>query len=223
MDPTTTEIASCGSGEAFGPDWYDRLMRSPRGRAFHLSWMAHAEEADEGVFDQLLLRVDAPDLNKLVRLHAEDEQRHARLLRECAARAGVTPEPVPAELGYIERLRRLSGGSDLGQLFAGGDASIMGIFAMLQVVEERGVQQFPLVEQALRRVDPESADVLAAIIRDEQRHVKYAQAISRRYAPDEGALAQLLGMCREVEAVAFAENRAAYRAFVLARGLLGTF
>jgi rubrerythrin len=206
--------------ELFTPAGYARLFATPRGRAFHLRWMAHAEEADEGVFDQLLLRVDVPELHKMVAIHVDDEKRHASLLRACASRIGVAAEPIPDDLRYIERLRRMSGGGDLAAIFANGTTSIMHIFAMLQVVEERGVRQFPLVEDALRRVDTESADVVAAITRDERRHVQYARAISRRYAPDETSLEQVLTLCRQVEALAFADNEGAYLRFATERGFL---
>ena len=215
--PSTTAVPSA---EFFTPAGYARLLGSPRGRAFHLSWMAHAEEADEGVFDRLLASVDIPELNRMVAIHAGDEQRHAALLRQCAARAGVVPEPVPPELHYIEQLRRLSGGGDLEAVFANGHWSIMQIFAMLQVVEERGVRQFPMVAAALRPVDPESADVVAGIIRDEERHVGYARAISRRYAPDPASLEQVLALCRDVEARAFVENERAYLRFAEEHHLL---
>src|SRR5947208_194428 len=121
--------------------------------------------------------------------------------------------------GYA-RLLASPGGSDLEAIFANGRWSIMQIFAMLQVVEERGVRQFPMVAAALGRVDPESAEVVAAIIRDEQRHVGYARAISRRYAPDPASLEQVLGLCREVEARAFAENERAYLRFAVEHELL---
>ena len=220
MPSTTAALPAAPPAEFFTPAGYARLIGSPRGRAFHLSWMAHAEEADEGVFDRLLASVDVPELNRMVAIHARDEQRHAALLRQCAARAGVVPEPVPPELHYIEQLRRLSGGGDLEAVFANGHWSIMQIFAMLQVVEERGVRQFPMVAAALRPVDPESADVITAIIRDEERHVGYARAISRRYAPDPASLEQVLALCRDVEARAFVENERAYLRFAEEHDLL---
>lgn len=218
MQPTAAYQAI--PGELFTPIGYARLLASPRGRAFHLSWMAQAEEADEGVFDELLSRVDAPDLHKMIRTHADDEKRHARLLRRCVARVGVSPEPVPDDLHYIQRIRHMLGATDLEAVFAGGATSIMHIFAMLQVVEERGVSQFPLVECALRRVDPESAGVVAEIIHDEQRHVKYARAISRRYAADQATLEQVLEVSREVEGRAFVENEQAYLRFAVEHDLL---
>jgi len=220
MPSTAANLPAEASFELFTPAGYARLLASPRGRAFHLSWMAHAEEADEGVFDRLLASVDVPELNRMVAIHANDEKRHAALLRRCAARVGVAPEPVPEDLHHIEQIRRMSGGRDLEAIFANGRGSIMQIFAMLQVVEERGVRQFPMVAAALRPVDSESADVVTAIIRDEQRHVGYARAISRRYAPDEASLGQVVALCREVEARAFAENERAYLRFAEEHDLL---
>ena len=218
----TVPVEPTAPADLFTPAGFARLLASPRARAFQLRLMAHAEETDEGVFDELIRRVDVPELNKLVAIHADDERRHAELLHGCAERTGIAPEPIPLELHFIERLRRLSGGGDMQTIFANGDTSIMHVFAMLMVVEERGVRQFPLVEQALRAVDPESADTLAAIIRDEQRHVGYARAISRRYAPDEATLEQVLTLCREVEAIAFTENQEAFRHFVSERGFWPT-
>jgi hypothetical protein len=92
MPSTATDRRATAPLELFTPAGYARLLGSPRGRAFHLSWMAHAEEADEGVFDRLLARVDVPELNRMVAIHANDEKRHADLLRQCVARVGVAPE-----------------------------------------------------------------------------------------------------------------------------------
>src|SRR5689334_1772940 len=79
-----------------------RLVRSPKGHAFLLNSLLAAEEADEqGVFDSLLERVQDPGLHKLVRVHRDDETRHARLLRERMARAGVPFEPFPEELRIV--------------------------------------------------------------------------------------------------------------------------
>jgi len=193
MEPTTADLPAPAA--LFTPSGYARLFATTRGRVFHLSWMAHAEETDEGVFDRVLSSVEIPDVHKMIQRHADDEKRHADLLRGCVTRLGFSPQPIPPELHYIQRLRRISGG-DLGAVFASGPFGIMQIFAMLQVVEERGVRQFPLVADALRPFDPESAAVIAAITRDEERHVKYARAVSQRYAPDPHTLDQVLAVCR---------------------------
>lgn len=191
--------------EAMARLYLRRLMRSPRGRAFILHFMAHAEEADEkGVFDALLARVDDPELNKLVRVHRDDEVRHAAMLRECLARNGVEPEPVPPELRVVDRIAHHSGG--LREAFLEGRAGIMEAYLLLQVIEERGVRQFPMIARAMKRFDPESAAVIERITRDEERHVKYAKAISRRYAPNDEVRARILSELRAAERIAFEEN-----------------
>ncbi|MGH7856400.1 MAG: hypothetical protein ACREQY_03650, partial [Candidatus Binatia bacterium] len=73
---------------------------------------------------------------------------------------------------------------------------------------------------ALRCVDPESAAVVAAIVRDERRHVKFARAISARYAPDRETLERMLQAAREVEARAFDEHSRDFLRFMVERDLL---
>src|SRR4051812_37655686 len=200
-----------------------RLVASARGRAFVLSFMADAEESDEGAFDDLLAAADAPEVQKMVRLHQEDEARHGRLLRECLARVGADAGPLPIELRYIDRLDRLSGGNFRhGFLAGGGDVGIMRVYAMLQIVEERGVIQFANIARALRPVDPTSAQVIDGIIADEERHVKYARAIVRRYAPDEALLTQTMTELRALEDRAFAEHGADFLRYAAAHDLVGT-
>jgi len=202
--------------------FFARLVASPRGRAFHLSWMVDSEERDEGLFDNALLRVDDRAMHKLVQIHSDDERRHARLLRECVARVGIPPEPVPLELSYIHCIDRAAGGGLIAAARARthGTDGIMEFYAMLQVIEERGVMAMSNVEHALRRVDPESAAVVAEIIRDEKRHVKYAQAVSRRYAPDQAALEDTLRYSRAVEARAFRDFGRLYTRFAVEHDLL---
>jgi demethoxyubiquinone hydroxylase (CLK1/Coq7/Cat5 family) len=206
------------------PAWFDslylkRLVGSSRGRAFLLSSLAEAEEADEGgVFDNLLARVDDPALGKLVRRHRDDEARHAKMYRACVARTGVTPLPVPSELRIVERIDRLLGGFSAG--FAAGKYGVMEAYLLLQVIEERGVQQFARVAQALDGVDPESATVVRTIVVDEERHVLYARAISRRYAPDAATLERELRRFRAAEEQAFIESGRAFLQFVDAHDLL---
>ncbi|WP_394839322.1 ferritin-like domain-containing protein [Pendulispora rubella] len=198
-----------------------RLLGSPRGRAFMLHFMVQAEEGDElGVFDTLLSRVDDPELNKLVRVHRDDETRHAAMLRECLQRNGVDPEPVPPELHVVARIGHHAGGT--GESFVDGRATVMQMYLLLQVIEERGVRQFPKIANAMRPFDPESAAVIDRITRDEERHVKYAKAISRRYAPDDATLERELARFRAAERRAFEENGRALLAFSLSRGLDAT-
>jgi rubrerythrin len=196
----------------FGALYLKRLLRAPRGRAFILSFMAYAEEADEkGVFDALLERVDDPELRKLVRIHRDDEVRHAEMLRGCLARLGAAPEPIPPELHIVDRIDRHTGRR--AEAFVDGKTSVMEAYLVLQVIEERGVRQFPRIASAMRPFDAESAKVIDRITEDEERHVRYAKAISRRYAPSEEALESTLVRFREGEALAFAEHSRALLAY----------
>jgi rubrerythrin len=202
---------------SLGSLYLARLMRTVRGRAFMLNFMVQAEEADEaGVFDALLARVDDPELGKMVRLHRDDETRHAAMLRECLARIAVQPEPVPAELRVVERIDRHLGIADK---FLDGKTGIMEAYALLQVIEERGVRQFPGIAKAMRPYDPESASVIDRITRDEERHVRYAKAISRRYAPDDETLERALRRIRRAEGRAFIEHNRAFLAFATKHNL----
>jgi rubrerythrin len=197
-----------------------RLMQSARGRAFMLNFMAQSEEADEkGVFDTLLARVDDPELAKLVRIHRDDETRHAAMLRERLAHLAVEPEPVPTDLRVVDRIDRHVGVADS---FIGGKSGIMEGYLLLQVIEERGVRQFPGIANAMRPFDPATAGVIDRITRDEERHVRYAKAISRRYAPDEETRERTLQQYRRAEARAFVEHARAFLAFAIEHGLDGT-
>jgi rubrerythrin len=192
--------------------YLSRLVATPRGRAFMLSFMADAEESDErGIFDALLARVDDPKLHDLVKKHVADEERHARILRDCALRQGVPLEPVPSSLRMAVKLGDMLGIQN--------DASIMETYAFLQVIEERAVREFPAIVEALSHVDPDSARVVAEVTRDEARHVKYAQAISKRYAPDAETLARTLHRIRAAEQRAFFDHRRESMRVVLGRGL----
>jgi len=196
-----------------------RLLASPRGRAFMLGFMADAEESDEaGVFDNLLSRIDDPELGKLVRRHRDDETRHAELFHACVRRTGSAPPPLPPELRYIDRLDRHLDGFTAS--FVAGRAGVMEAYLMLQVIEERGVERFAQIGRALAPFDPESASVIEGVVRDEQRHVRYARAISKRYAPDEETLARTLARCRAAESRAFDEHGWALLRHFLAEDLL---
>jgi uncharacterized ferritin-like protein (DUF455 family) len=198
--------------------YFRRLVSTRRGRSFVLHFLADAEDSDErGVFDSLLARVDDPELHKMVRIHRDDELRHAKMLRSAAERVGGEHFTVPDDLRIVPRITRYLGARAEG--FADTPTDIMQTYALLLVIEERGVREFPRIVRALARVDAASAAVLAAIVKDEERHVKYARAISKRYAPDAETLDRTLAHFREVEARAFADNGRATLRFVVERGL----
>jgi hypothetical protein len=197
----------------------DRMFSAPRGRAFVLRQLGAAEDTDEGrIFTELERRVDDPELAKLIRIHREDETRHARLYFEAADRLGVPAEPVPERLQLLPRLDRALGG--FFERIGNDGSSVMEAYLLLQVIEERAASQFAELEVTARRHDAALADTIAGIARDEQRHLKYCRAIAKRYAPDQAAIDRTLAHMREVEARVFVEHSRDVLDFVLDHGLL---
>src|SRR5262249_16351037 len=156
---------------------------------------------DEGAFDHMLSKSDDPAVRKMIARHGEDESRHARELEECIVRQGVDPGPLPRELGYIERLHEATGNvfREVGGILEqrGG---IMKLATMLQVVEERGTEQYAEIAKAMRPYDPKTADIIERIVEDEARHIKYARAIALRFAPSHEAYEQAIDEMRALEA-----------------------
>lgn len=205
--------------DRIGDRYLERQAATERGRVFLLSFLVRAEEGDElGVFDELLARVDDDALRSMVQKHKADEERHASLLRACLARYGAEPMTLPPSLDVVSRIDRHAG--RVGESFVTGALGVMEAYVVLQVIEERGVRQFPRIADALRPHDRESAAVLDVITRDEARHVRYARAISRRYAPSVAVLDATLARVRAAEERAFAEQRTAMLRFGLDHGLV---
>lgn len=195
------------------------LVATPTGRAHILGQVADAEGSDEAaIFDRALSRVEDPELRKLIGKHKADEERHERLFRARVAATGVALPPVPEELKLIHRLDAATG-HFLERPIEDG-RGVMEAYALLQVIEERAIRQFTLMERAFRPVDAESADTFAAMARDEERHLKYCEAIGRRYATDETSRQSTLRRFRRVEERAFRANGAANLRYVLERGYL---
>lgn len=203
----------------FDTRFLDRLWASPAGRAFMVGFMADAEDSDErGVFDALLERVDEPELHKMIRIHRDDEIKHAEMLRSCLAQMSVIPPAVPDHLRIVPYLERSLG--NVAERFLDKRGGVMEAYVFLQVVEERAVVDFPLFARAVRPYDAGVADTIDAIAADERRHVKYAKAISKKYAPDETTLARTLAQFRAAEAKAHVEHGAAFLELALDQDLL---
>lgn len=200
-----------------------QLFSHPRGRAHLLSMASDAESSGEGrVFEELLKRKDDAELARLVVRHRDDEVRHAEVLaeraKENAAQAGIEVPKVPAHLKLIDRLDRALGGFFSQELSTRED--VMRAYLVLQVIEERAITQFDLYVEALKEVDPKTAETFAQISQDEARHLRYCHAIARRYAPSPEVHAQVLRHIREVEARVFAQNSNDNLAYALEQGLL---
>jgi hypothetical protein len=185
----------------------DRLIASREGRVHILNLMANAEGAEEGaIFDVLATRVDDLELQKMVRKHAEDEERHAVLFRERVVANGGAPHDPPDHLRIIERLDAALG--DFFDREITDDKGVMEAYLLLQVVEERAITQFQQLEPVFRKHD------------HEERHLKYCHAISKRYAPDDETLVTTLARFRELEAQAFTDNSRANIQHCVDNGLL---
>jgi rubrerythrin len=192
------------------------LASTQAGRGFILSQVADAESSGESqVFEQALAKVDDPQLAGMIRKHQADEIRHAALFLACEARNGLPPRTVPAELKLIDRLdQRL--GHPLSRSIESSEG-VMRAYLLLQVLEERAISQFEQFIAAFREVDPQTAAVFEEVRADEERHLKYCHAISRRYAPDETTRLSALARMRQAEAEAYRENQAANMQFTMAR------
>lgn len=197
-----------------------RLVSTPEGRAHVLSQLAEAESSGEAkIFEQVLGNVADPKLQRRIRRHQADEIRHAELFRGCLARTGVEVGPVPAELRIVERLDAALDGFLERRIT--DRRGVMEAYLILQVIEERAVQQMPLFVEAFQDRDPETSRILAGVVRDEARHLLYCQAIAKEYAPSEAERIATLGRLRLIEARVFKDNQTANLAHTLSRGYTG--
>ncbi len=194
-----------------------RALRSVPARAFILSSIADSEDNGEArIFDDALSAVDDPKLAKMIERHRDDEIRHGKLFRECIERTGFDPGPLPDDVKVLDRLNRHLGGFFDREIT--DTSGVMEAYLILQVVEERALQQFTVIEPIMRTIDPKTADVFVEVTADEERHLKYCTAISRRYAPDEMVRQSRLQQIRDIEAKVFLENNLVFTGYVVSRG-----
>jgi hypothetical protein len=185
--------------------FYRDLLCTPKGRAYVLTQMGTAESTDEGaVFDRLLARVADEDLRRMIRKHAEDEERHASMFFDRAAAQGIGEVAPPDGTRVLELL---DAKLNIFSRELERDEQVLDAYLVLQVIEERAIEQFSMIEPVMREYDPASADVLAAIGQDEVRHLKYCRAITKRYAVTEAARKMRLAELRTAEATAFQSHQ----------------
>lgn len=174
----------------------------PAARAYVLTQAAVAEGSDEGeIFERLLPHVNDPTLQKAIRTHQADEKRHAEMFWAVALRQGTALAEIPESEQLLPILRAELGGFDF-PVVSERDVAIA--YLVLQVIEERALDQFALLRTALAPFDPEAAAVIVEVMADEERHLKYCHAITRRYLPDTAARTAELARLRQAEARAFA-------------------
>jgi rubrerythrin len=195
-----------------------QLLRSPRGRAYFFAQLAEVEGADEvRIFEQLERLTQDPELQRMIRRHAADERRHAELLEE-RVRSTRAPRPrVPRELNVLTRIDALVG--RLSQPPANREEAAL-VYALLQVIEERVAEQYALYVEALRDVDPESAEILETIRRDEELHLRYCRAITQRLGAPPQVLDEELKRYRAAEAYVFLITNHDVLRHILREGLL---
>lgn len=204
--------------ETISRTFLSSMLATPEGRAYALTQAGIAEGTDEGaVFEHIATRIGDGELQRMVKRHAEDEERHAALFFGCADRQGVGRPEVPESLRVLEILNRHIGvfGRPVET-----DQDVMDAYLVLQVIEERAIEQFSILEPVLRRFDARSADVLLGVAKDEERHLLYCRAISKRYAPNEATRREKLITLREAEARAFREHQYSSLKYLLGRDVL---
>lgn len=193
------------------------ILSTPRGRAYVFAQAALAEATDEGaIFDRLEKAVTDPALKKAISKHKADEIRHAALYWDCVKAQGVAPPEIPARLQLLEILREEIGTFDADLR---DNTDIMEVYTVLQVIEERALEQFRLVKAALPASDSSHA-VLDQVIADEERHLQYCQAAIARVAPSPTAAALELRHYRQVEARAFLKQQERGLAFLMSEQLI---
>ena len=195
-----------------------QLVKTPAGRVHLLAQVADAEATGEvAVFEKLAQLSAEPELQKLIRRHAADEVEHGARFSARIAELGVPRPTLPRELNLAitldDRLGVLSGPLN-------SPKDVMRAYAFLQVLEERVVWQFKLFVEVLAPVDLITAELFQDIQKDEERHLLYCQAITKRYAPSAAVLDATFAQFRAAESAAFAANGNASLLFILNEGLL---
>jgi hypothetical protein len=199
-----------------------QLVETKEGRAFLLNQMADAEGGEAGelaVFDRLLAFVDDEKIQKIIRIHKDDELRHEELFRERARAQGVTVPAVPRDNKLLLRIDAEIGLFSDQKVESVDD--IVRAYLVLLVIEERAMSQFALFAEAFAEVgDHETARVLREVEKDEERHLKYCHAVLRQYLPDVDARNARLTEMRALEARIFLDNGTANMKLSVARGYI---
>jgi len=205
--------------------WLDRLVRAQvlaqfKAKAFSFAAYADAESGGESaVFDRALARAEDPELARMMRVHRDDELRHAALFEARARALALPPLPVPDALKTIERLSEAAGG--VLELPMDSDEDVATVYQLLFVVEERALAEFGRAAAALERLgDSESAAMLREIAGDEARHLRYCRAVGRRYSGGDAAFEAGVEAMRAIERRVYAEQSRASVLYMLDRGWL---
>ncbi|MBI3844677.1 MAG: ferritin-like domain-containing protein [Planctomycetes bacterium] len=135
-----------------------------------------------------LRRVANAELRAHMKRHAADEARHAELFRRRAGELRSLAAAAPLSSTDPDKLYDLARGRpevevDSHGFFTAGvldERGEVAYVAMLHVAERRAAQIFR-VHRDLTRDDPETSEIFAEILRDEQFHVAYTGTWLRRW------------------------------------------
>ncbi|HEY4220946.1 MAG TPA: ferritin-like domain-containing protein [Myxococcota bacterium] len=198
------------------------LLSTPRGKATLLRQLGDAEGGDGGeldIFTHVLAVLDDPEVKKLVQVHKTDEERHERLFHERAAAAGATPKKLPPDAHLLRRLDHHVG---FFSKPVTDRAGVVDAYLLLLVIEERAISTFDRYMDAFKNAgDLETVAVLQQIKADEARHLKYCEAISKRYSDDEAVRQEKLAKYRALEAQCFDEVQAINLRVLVDSGFVG--
>ncbi|GEM_PF-2275134 len=195
------------------------LFRQPMAKAYILSAYADAESGGEARFFELVGDyIQDPRLQRLVRLHEADEERHAAAFSAAREALDLPVLPVPSRLRTIERLSERAG--HLLERPPQTDSDVVQAYQLLYVVEERALSDFGRAITALERTgDHRTADVLRGIAADEKRHLSYCRSIGRHYAA-EGDFDSGLDRFRTLEAQLYRDQAQGTMDHMLRLGLV---
>ena len=160
------------------------MLTQPAALAFALSSYADAESAGESqVFERCLARASDPRVRAMIRRHQEDEIRHAALLDARRVALELPRYHIPAHLKVVDLLSAAAGG--VLELPMDEDRHVALAYHLLYVVEARAVDEFDRATAAFEATgDRETAALFASIRADETRHLRYCDAIARKFSTD---------------------------------------
>jgi hypothetical protein len=200
----------------------DELLSTPRGQATLLKQLGEAEGGDGGeldIFEHILDVIDDAEVKKLVRVHKEDEERHEQLFFDRMRATGAEAMNLPKS---SHLLRRLDAHTGFFSRPITDRAGVVEAYMLLLVIEERATRQFARWEAAFRRRgDHATADVIRDIGKDEERHLKYCEAITKRYSDDEATRQARLAHYRALEQQCFDEVQAVNLTTLVDNGFVG--
>ncbi len=184
-----------------------QLVSTPRGRATILAQVARSEGTDgeHGIFEHILAVLDDEEVTKLVRVHQADEARHEQMFLARMQAQGAAPLVTPPSTDLLSRIDRHTGFHTRPVTDRHG---VVQSYLMLQVIEERALRQFKRMKQAFSDVgDLDTVACFTEVERDEERHLKYCIAITKKFSLSETARLAGLQMMRTLEEAAFQETQ----------------